>query len=135
MAELNQAADEQVEKQLHPPHKSSTDRNSPLAVAQEYELLCSNEWQEAREALDEYSDFKVKVKDKCEILTSTLTVSSQKCSVCQFAYDIVRKIVGSYKANAFRSVTEQRWRHTTITRRCSPSCCTIRLRPRDTRSK
>ena len=40
----------------------------------EFELLWSNEWADAKVALDEYADWKVKDKDKYEILTSALMV-------------------------------------------------------------
>ena len=74
MADLHEANVAHVETQLHPPHQRDAQKNSPLAVAQEYELLYSNEWQDAKLALDEYSDWKVKDRDKYEILISTLMV-------------------------------------------------------------
>ena len=52
------------------------ERNGPLQVATEYDVLMSNTWQDAKSALDQYSDWKVKEKDKYEILTSTLLVTS-----------------------------------------------------------
>ena len=52
------------------------ERNGPLQVATEYDVLMSNTWQDAKSALDQYSDWKVKEKDKYEILTSTLLVRS-----------------------------------------------------------
>ena len=51
-----------------------TERNSPLKVVREFELLWRNEWADAKVALDEYADWKVKDKDKYEILTSALMV-------------------------------------------------------------
>ena len=76
MAQQHEANVANVETQLNPLHQRDAQKNSPLAVAQEYELLYSNEWQDAKLALDEYSDWKVKDRDKYEILISTLMVRS-----------------------------------------------------------
>ena len=72
MVELNEikVAHDEQELQI----EGVPERNSPLKVVREFELLWSNEWADAKVALDEYADWKVKDKDKYEILTSALMV-------------------------------------------------------------
>ena len=80
-AELNekQRAMEEQEVQLT---SARVERNGPLQVATEYDVMMCNAWQDAKGALDQYSDWKVKEKDKFEILTSTLMVRCRKiCAI------------------------------------------------------